>query len=57
MNSYMLIFSTPLRSKECLCDTLGARPRKRALAVVPARPCDQNVQFLRLGQFLSNYKG
>ena len=29
--------------KECLCDTPSA--------------CDQNVQFLHLGQFLSTYKG
>ena len=33
--------------KECLCDTPGAR----------ACACDQNVQFLGLGQCLSNYKG
>ena len=32
---------------ECLFDTPGARALAR----------DQNVQFLRIGQFLSNYKG
>ena len=37
--------------KESLCDTPGVHPRTRALAR------DQNVQFLRLGQFLRNYKG
>ena len=37
--------------KYCLCDIPG--PRARALACTR----DQNVQFLRLGQFLSNYKG
>ena len=35
--------------KECLCDT----PDSLALALA----CDQNVQFLQSGQFLSNYKG
>ena len=40
-----------------------ARPRERALAPARAfahaltRALDQNVQVLRLGQFLSNYKG
>ena len=33
--------------KECLCHTPGAHPGV----------CDQNVQFLCLGQLLSNYKG
>ena len=41
--------------KGSLCDTPGVRPRARALARALAR--DQNVQFLRSGQFLSNYKG
>ena len=35
--------------KECLCNTLGVRPGEHAR--------DQHVQFLPLGQFLSNYKG
>ena len=35
--------------KECFCDTPGVRLRERVR--------DQNVQFLRLGQFLSNFKG
>ena len=33
--------------KECLCDTPGAREQAR----------DQHVQFMRVGQFLSNCKG
>ena len=37
--------------KESSCDTRGVRPRAHARAL------DQNVQFLRLGQFLSNYNG
>ena len=32
--------------KECLCDIPGARQHPHAL--------DENVQFLRLGQFLSD---
>ena len=36
-----------------LCDTPGVRPRMSAFA----RAHDQNVQFLRLGKFLSNNKG
>ena len=38
-----------------LCDTPGAGPCALAYALV--RACDQNVQFLRSGQFLNNYKG
>ena len=41
--------------KESLCDIPRAHPR--ALACVAACVHDQNVQFLRLGQFLSNCKG
>ena len=41
--------------KECICDTPGARLRAHVRAL--ARPRDQNVQFLHLGQFLSSYKG
>ena len=45
--------------KECLCDTPGAHLHLHALAHALAHALmhDQNVQFLRLGQFLSNYKG
>ena len=39
--------------KESLCDTPSARRRARGRA----RAHDRNVQFLRLGQFLSSYKG
>ena len=44
------IFSVPLRSKGVLM-----RPGVRPHECVRAR--DQNVQFLRFGQFPSNYKG
>ena len=39
--------------KECLCDTPSAGLCGHVLGLVP----DQNVLFLRLGQFLSYYKG
>ena len=50
-----LIFSALLRSKGVLMRYPGARPRERRRALASAR--DKNVQFLRLDQFLSNYKG
>ena len=45
------IFSAPLRNKGELMRYPGVCPRARGLAG------DQNIQFLRLGQFHSNYKG
>ena len=46
-----LIFIGPLRSKGGLCHTPSAHVHAHA------RAHDQNVQFLCLRQFLSNYKG
>ena len=40
-------------AKVCLRDTTGAHPQLHALGYA----CNQNVQFLCLGQFLGNYKG
>ena len=45
------IFSAFLQVKESLCDPPGVRRHARALGH------DQNDQFMRIGQFLSNYKG
>ena len=53
--SVMPLFNTPLRSKGGLCYTPGARPHACAHLHVRAR--GQNVQYVRLGQFVSNYKG
>ena len=43
--------------KECLYEAPGASPRLHACVRAFARARDQNIQFLRLGQFLSNYEG
>ena len=50
---YLLMFNychAFTKLKECLCDTPYVHPRKRAGSYY------QNVQFLLLGQFLSNYR-
>ena len=60
-NLIVVIFSATLRSKGGggLCDTPGACLRAHACAHMHGRmhAHGQNVQFLRLGQFLINYKG
>ena len=40
-----------MKAKKCLCYTPGVYPHEHALSG------DENVQFLLLDQFLSNYKG
>ena len=42
--------------KECLCDTPDADPHALTHVLAHGHVRDQNAQFLRLGQFLSNYK-
>ena len=49
------IFTHLHKVKECICDISGVRPHPRLRVCAHAH--DQTVQFLRLGQFLSNYKG
>ena len=48
---FYLCLACLYKEKGNLCHTPGARPH------ACTRASDQNVQFLRLGQFLSNYKG